>query len=225
MLNPVDRLNDKPIFSAADLLEHKRRSRVLPDFPVPHGAFLCYQPSLMQHLKKSTRARSITGFFGDFFLLKYERDTIGVSGNFGIGSPAAVVILEELAAYGIKKFLSVGIAGGLQPAMQAGDVVVCDQALRDEGTSFHYLPTAEFAFPGQAISVRICQTLKERQLPFIVGASWTTDEPFRETIREVEQHQIEGVKTVEMEAAALFAAGERIGVEVGAVFSLLPPGR
>jgi purine-nucleoside phosphorylase len=60
--------------------------------------------------------------------------------------------------------------------------------------------------------------LAARGIPFSRGPSWTTDAPYRETRREAATHRLEGVLTVEMEAAALFAAARQLGVQAAAVF-------
>ncbi|RSN73298.1 phosphorylase family protein [Candidatus Methanodesulfokora washburnensis] len=64
---------------------------------------------------------------------------IGV-GLFPIGAPAAAAILEEAIACGAKMIIEVGLAGGLQEFLKPADIIVVMEAVRDEGTSYHYLP-------------------------------------------------------------------------------------
>jgi uridine phosphorylase len=173
---------------------------------------------LIQYLIKQHPVKKFGGFLGDFFLLQATQNRIGVAGNFGIGAPAAAVLVEELAAFGVRRFLSIGLAGGLQPDLRSGDVVVCDRAIRDEGTSYHYLPPSRFADASQAMVTRLTRAFSARGIAHTVGASWTTDAPYRETRREVECYRQAGVKTVDMEAAALFAVGQYLQVEVAAAF-------
>ena len=128
--------------------------------------------------------------------------------------------LEELAAYGIKKFVNLGAAGGLQQNMDIGDIVICDRAIRDEGTSFHYLPVQEYAVPCPELTENLCTALEKRGIQYRKGSTWTTDAPYRETVGELRQYRTDGVATVEMEASALFAVGAYRGVCVSAVFSI-----
>jgi purine-nucleoside phosphorylase len=64
---------------------------------------------------------------------------------------------------------------------------------------------------------QIDMALSARGIAHSIGASWTTDAPYRETRRAVETYRAEGVKTVEMEAAALFAVGQRLNAPAAAV--------
>ena len=55
--------------------------------------------------------------------------------------------MEELVALGCRRFVSIGTAGSLQPDLAVGDLLVCDRAIRDEGTSYHYQPAARYSYP------------------------------------------------------------------------------
>jgi uridine phosphorylase len=145
---------------------------------------------------------------------------VGVVGGFGIGAPAACSVLEALIIFGVKRFVSMGAAGSLQPDLYAGDLVICDKAIRDEGTSYHYLADSKYAYAGQSMLARLLETAQHQQLPCRLGSSWTTDAPYRETLPEIRHYQQEGVVTVEMEASALFAVAAYRGVELGAIFTI-----
>jgi uridine phosphorylase len=98
--------------------------------------------------------------------------------------------------------------------------VVCDRAIRDEGTSFHYLPPTKYAHASPGMVSLLTETLDRLSLSHQLGASWTTDAPYRETIAEVNHYRREGVLAVEMEASALFAVAACRGVEMGAMFTI-----
>ncbi len=87
-------------------------------------------------------------------------------------------------------------------------VVLIDKALRDEGTSYHYLPPAPYSHLHPALREMVSAHWDRKLLPLHVGASWTTDEPFRETEALITQRRSEGILAVEMEAAALYALAE-----------------
>ncbi len=130
----------------------------------------------------------------------------------GVGAPLAAMFLEDLIALGARRFVAVGGAGSLRPDLVLGHAVVVDSAVRDEGTSYHYLPPARVvdADPG---GVRVLSgALTAAGVPHVVGRSWTTDAVFRETRTRVERRRAEGCAIVEMEAAALFAVARCHGV-------------
>ncbi len=119
--------------------------------------------------------------------------------------------VEELIAFGVQRFVSIGLAGGLQSDLHPGDIVIADRALRDEGTSYHYLPPARSVEADPALVQQISAALSAQHVVHSIGASWTTDAPYRETRRKVETYRAEGVKTVEMEAAAAVCRGPAAG--------------
>ena len=132
----------------------------------------------------------------------------------GIGSPHSAGILEELIALGGREFLNIGIAGGLN---QEG-VFLCDKALRDEGTSYHYLPSGRFSYPDRKLTERLGRCMEKEGLEYSEGTTWTIDAPYRETKTEVEKYTKQGVCTVEMEASALFAVAEYRKVKIASAF-------
>jgi len=132
----------------------------------------------------------------------------------GIGSPNAVTILEELIALGGRVFLNIGLAGGLQRE----GIFLCDKALRDEGTSYHYLPHNKFAFPDEKLTKKLGEFIEKQGLEFFKGATWTIDAPYRETISEIKKYAKTGIATVDMESSALFAVAEYKKVKIASVF-------
>lgn len=213
---PPQKYDQPGILTARQMAAYRQTSRPSP----PQTAVLCYQTPLLRHAVKKYKGQAVAGFPGEFFRLKKLGHQIGVAGRFGIGAPMTAVLLEDLAAWGVRQFLILGIAGSIAPAIQPDEFVVVDKALRDEGTSYHYLPPKRFVAAAPNLVVRIQQGLKQAKLPYTTGATWTTDAPYRETAVEVQQYGEEGVLTVDMEAAALFAAAQFCQVEAAAVFCL-----
>ena len=209
--------DDELFFTAADLLRQRWSNGRMPKLPLPQSVIIGYQRIVIDAVRKRYRHTKIAGFSGDFYVLKTRGQPIGVVQPVGPGAPLVVAVLEELIACGVKRFVSIGLAGGLQADRHYGDVVIADRALRDEGTSYHYLPPARSVAADPALVQHIDQTLSAQRIAHSVGATWTTDAPYRETRREVEVHRAEGVQTVEMEAAALFAVGQRLQVPTTAV--------
>ena len=133
----------------------------------------------------------------------------------GVGAPLAAGFLEELIARGCRTFVACGGAGVLVPDVALGHVIVPTSAIRDEGTSYHYLPPSRTASPTPQAVDAIVETLEAHHVPFVTGATWTTDALYRETRGKVERRVAEGCLTVEMEAAAFFAVAAFRGVTFG----------
>lgn len=144
----------------------------------------------------------------------YIHKNVGFVRMTGIGAPNAAVVLEELIALGGKEFINIGTAGGLNKE----GVFVCTKALRDEGTSHHYLVQREFVYPNKKLTKKVKKILSKENITFSEGATWTIDTPYRETKAEIEHYNKKGIATVEMEASALFAVAQFRKVKIASVF-------
>lgn len=123
-----------------------------------------------------------------------------------IGGAAAASSLEEIIAMGAKKSLFFGSAGALDRKVVAGKLTVQQRAYRDEGVSYHYLPSAEFVKIPTA--THLSEIFDELGISYSLSATWTTDAPYRETRANVERRRSAGCSVVEMECASLMAVAE-----------------
>ncbi|MGZ4150449.1 MAG: nucleoside phosphorylase [Actinomycetota bacterium] len=146
--------------------------------------------------------------------LSYEGSRLAVV-HPGVGAPLAAAFLEELVARGCRSFVACGGAGVLVPDVALGHVIVPTAAIRDEGTSYHYLPASRTAEPSEAAVGTIVATLERHHVPYVTGSTWTTDAIYRETRAKLARRVAEGCLTVEMEAAAFFAVAAFRGVAFG----------
>jgi uridine phosphorylase len=105
----------------------------------------------------------------------------------------------------------------LESSIAVGHVVVPIAAVRDEGTSYHYLPASREVEPSAEAVAAILAALKRHDVPYVVGKTWTTDAIYRETYGKVAQRKAEGCLTVEMEAATFFAVAQFRGVTFGQI--------
>jgi uridine phosphorylase len=121
-----------------------------------------------------------------------------------VGAPFAVLIAEELLESGCRLLLSVTSAGQIVPAEPTPYFVIIDRTLRDEGTSYHYAEPSEYGEANAELVAMAVNALKAAGLRVIVGPTWTTDAPFRETAEAIEAAKRRGILAVEMEAAALY---------------------
>lgn len=192
-----------------------------PPLPFPDAVILCYQSSLLAHILEQHETTGVErGTYRHLHWLQETDNRIAVAGGFGVGAPAVVLVLEALIEQGVRQYLSIGTAGSLQKRVAIGSIVVCDRAIRDEGTSHHYLPPETYAHASPSLTARLVEALRATDTPHSVGTSWTIDAPYRETVAEVQHYQAEGVLTVEMEAAALFAVAAYRGVEMGSLLTI-----
>lgn len=133
----------------------------------------------------------------------------------GIGSALSAALLEEVIAFGCRKFIACGGCGVLQKEIVAGHLIVVSAAVRDEGASYHYLPPArEVQANPQGVKVLV-DLLTERGIPHLVGKTWTTAAPYRETLAKIQRRKKEGCIAVEMEAAGLMAVAQYRDVAFG----------
>jgi uridine phosphorylase len=212
--------DDVPILKPSDLIAHLRASGQLPDFPRPHTIIFAPQKSLADYVLHRHSVKQIKGFLGEFYLLKRTNGQIALSTGFGIGAPAIASLTDEFAALGVTQFALIGLAGGLQPELTAGSLVVAAGAIRGEGVSRHYLPPGSTVEASAEMVGGISQILAGKNRPHTTGLTWTTDAPFRELKREVLEYQRHGILTVEMEAAGLLAVAKAHRLPAAAMFSI-----
>ncbi len=220
--------SEDQLFTAKDLQRWRWQMGSAPGVQPPGAAIFCLQPYLLEHARRRFPLKPVKGLFGDCFLLKNTRGRVALVGGFGLGAPVMAILVEEYSAFGVHRLLSVGMAGSLQPNLHAGEIVVCTGAVRGESTSAHYLPPSARVEADEEMVLGICDHLSYRGIPFITGPSWTTDAPYRETRREADAYRRQGILTVEMEAAALYASARSLGIQAASVFviadRLLPGG-
>lgn len=209
-----------PILTPSALLAYRRANGQLPDFPSPHAVIFAPQKSLAEYILRRYSTKRIKGFLGGFYLLKRTNGRIAVSTGFGIGAPVIAGLTDEFAALGVKQFVLIGMAGGLQPELNTGSLVVSTSAIRGEGVSRHYLPPYETVEPSPGMLQGISQILNRQNHPHSLGTTWTTDAPFREVRKDVLEHQKQGVLAVDMEAAAMLAVARSLNLSAAALFSI-----
>lgn len=132
-----------------------------------------------------------------------------------VGAPGAAIVLEHVIALGCDTIVAVGSAGGLASSMHSGTIVVPSEAVRDEGTSYHYLAPNVAAKPHPDVAGALVDVLRGRGVTFTRGRTWTTDGVFRETRAMAHKRADQGCVTVEMEAATLFAVAAFRNVRLG----------
>ncbi len=116
-----------------------------------------------------------------------------------------VRLAEQLFVSGCELLVSITSAGQIAAVRTPPYFVLIEKALRDEGTSHHYLPPTRYVHLLPEVSKRLARALNQFSPAVERGAAWTTDAPSRETAEAIEAARAEGVLAVEMEAASLYA--------------------
>jgi uridine phosphorylase len=199
------------------ILEPKANAELLQN--VPDRAVLCFFYDVIADLVAGNKLEKIGGLMSELgpnpiYRMVYENTQIAVM-HPGVGAPLSACFLEELIAVGVKKMIAVGGCGVLQAGTDAGHAFVIDSAIRDEGTSYHYLPAEAEAKACPLATQAIIETLVKHAVPHKTVKSWTTDGLYRETVDKRNQRIQQGCHIVEMEASAFFAVAAYRGVSLG----------
>lgn len=204
------------VFDVANLMREARRQKGLPASDVPPICALDPDGDLVDYLRASGQARPHPAWACyhttlDLFTLDgYELGIIARA----VGASFAVLIAEELFVSGCQLLISVTSAGQITPLGSTPYFVLLERALRDEGTSYHYLPPARYSQLHAELRERLSVAWDYERVPRYAGSSWTTDAPFRETAQAIAAAQAEGIAAVEMEAAALYALATAKGYPI-----------
>lgn len=176
---------------------------------IPESCVVCFFKDVIDKLVRDGHARVLTELGSEsgknpVYEVNYNGQRVALF-HPGVGAPSAAAFLEEVIALGCKKFIACGGAGVLDKHIQVGHIVIPNSAVRDEGTSYHYLePGREVEADANGVRA-IEEVLSAHGVPYIVSKTWTTDAFYRSTPKKVELRKSEGCLTVEMECAAFFA--------------------
>lgn len=215
--NVPDKHRFKAIVDPHDMLAHRRRGGRLPSIVPPSGVVVCLQRDLPERMRWRIRIRRLGRLMGDLYEVRATHGRVAVLTNFGLGAPIVAAQAEELIALGAARLVSIALAGGIQPDLGPGAIVVAQATIRDEGTSYHYLPPAREVASDPALAAALADSLTSRGCTVHVGRTWSTDAPYRETREEVAQYQAEGILAVDMELGALLAVAQSRGVRAAGV--------
>ena len=201
------------MFTAKAMLNLARQRKGLVAGEVPEVCVLDPDGDLERHLHACGELNDDAnwGCFHTRLAIRQGRGCdFGIIGR-AVGAAFSVLLAEQLFASGCRFLISISSAGQVVDLGPPPYFVGSARALRDEGTSYHYLPPGRFAEADAQLFQQVLPALSRTGVPIHVGASWTTDAPFRETEAKVAKRRAERLLTVEMEAAGLyaFAAAQR----------------
>lgn len=209
---------DEAVFTPSEFVSYiaKARKVEVDEIKVPQRLLMTYQRSAYECAKRLIDGKLVDWWiYGEhqpFCTGKFNNVEIGL-GLFWVGAPAAVMTLEEVIACGAKTIFEVGQSGGLQTFIKPSDIVVATEAIRDEGTSYHYLPAKTKVESSARLRNKLAKRLNERQIKHFIGPVWSTDGVYRETRGKFLKFRNAGVLAVNMETSAIFAVANYRSVE------------
>jgi len=209
------RYDAQSVFTPEALLRESRRQKGYSAADVPGVCLLDPDGDILAQLQSdgaASRDTSWACYHTELFRVRRGSFDFGVIAG-AVGASFAVLVAEELFASGCRLLVSISSAGQIVPARQPPYFVLIERALRDEGTSYHYLPASRFSRMDPSLLSRLEGNLRQAS-PILLGATWTTDAPFRETAAEIDDYRSLGLLAVEMEASGLYAFAEARGKKV-----------
>lgn len=210
------RVSSPSVFAPSALLREARRQRQLKAVDVPSVCILDPDGDLVRNLRLAARTERLDDwpcYHTELDRFSLAGQEVGIVGRV-VGSSFAVLVAEELFASGCRLLVSLTSAGQIVSSGPPPYFVIIDRALRDEGTSYYYAPPTEFADADARIVEIASKALAAHKPRCVVGSSWTTDAPFRETAEAIKAAQDKDILAVEMEAAALYTFANAAGVRV-----------
>ncbi len=195
---------ESSVFQPQNLLREARRQKHIPDCKIPEICILDPDGDLVKYLLEKDKAKKSecwACYHSDLYTFSIGNTDIGIIPCI-VGSSYAVLVSEQLFASGCAFLISITSSGIISKTENEQRFALITESIRDEGTSYHYLP--------KDIPAKISETLLdslnkvERKLWFNTK-SWTTDAPYRETETAIQAMIKENVTCVEMEASALYA--------------------
>ena len=207
LLIPRDDYEEYSVFTPENLLREARRQKNLCLLDVPAHCVLDPDGDLVTYLLKrrlATRHPGWACYHTTLYTFTHQGVPFGIVGC-AVGASFAVLVAEELFASGCRLVISITSAGIITAPPEQTRFVLIEKSIRDEGTSYHYLPPDQVASIRPDLLEQLLLSYPTWLLPVTLGTSWTTDAPFRETSVAIARAQSKQATCVEMESAALYA--------------------
>ena len=208
------------VFLPENLLREARRQKGLPPGRIPEICLLDPDGDIVRFVQRrfaAQRSPYWACYHTDLWEWRSGPTRLGAVGS-AVGGAFAVLVAEQLFVSGCEFLVSVASAGQIAAGLSPPCHILIRRALRDEGTSHHYLPPSPFVDGDPDLLEMCAEAFAGAGQSVLRGATWTTDAPFRETAEAIAARRRDGLLAVEMEAAALYAFA-RLG---GARSSALP---
>ncbi len=195
------------VFTPENLLREARRQKNINNCNVPEVCILDPDGDILKYLRKNKQAmlnKCWACYHTELYSFSCNKIEFGIIAC-AVGGSFAVLLAEQLFVSGCSLLISVTSAGLILPPPKNVRYILIKEALRDEGTSYHYLPPETKTGINSALLRKLNPLMKKRKIQIGAGKSWTTDAPYRETSTAIEIAKSKKVNAVEMEAASLYA--------------------
>lgn len=195
------------VFRPENMLREARRQKELSSGAVPPVCVIDPDGDIVAHVRRSfaaTRCEPWACYHTRMWEWSIGDLRCGIIGQV-VGGSFSVLVAEQLFASGCELLVSITSAGQITDVGPPPYYILIERALRDEGTSYHYLPPSTYVAADPSLIGLAARALGRRGHRVHRGATWTTDAPFRETAEAIATRRREGILAVEMEAAALYA--------------------
>ena len=181
------------------------------DKKLPRVAVMCFFKEVIDEYSKLTNVNLTMESYHDIVAWKFYQKKVNdidiVFCYAPMGAPLCVNIMEDLFANGVETIVACGGCGVLNDTIK-GKILLPTCALRDEGTSFHYMrPSKEIYLDNDLIN-QVKEIMKNLDIEFKECKTWTTDGSKRETKKKIDLRKEQGCDTVEMECSALTACAK-----------------
>ena len=202
---------DQPsVFKPENLLREARRQKGMTELNIPPVCILDPDGDIEEYVITKFGAIANTSwacYHTRLFEFKYNNVSVGIIGR-AVGASFAVLLAEQLFASGCRLLLSMTSSGQLVQPMEPPYFILIEKAIRDEGTSYHYLPPSQFSHLKTELKLKLQGAFDNLEQRIFTGSTWTTDAPYRETPEAINHYKSQGIHAVEMEASALYAFAE-----------------
>ena len=199
--------NEDSVFKPENLLREARRQKSIRHGTVPKVCVLDPDGDILSYLQKTEQVKSIDHwacYHTKMYAFNYNDIEVGIIGN-AVGASFAVLLAEQMFVSGCELLISITSAGIINQPKNESEFILITKALRDEGTSYHYMPPSEFSELSSELVELLKRLVKNKKFSVENGTSWTTDAPYRETNSAIQIAKSMRINVVEMESAALYA--------------------
>jgi len=207
---------EESVFLPENLLREARRQKNLKDCRIPSVCLLDPDGDLADYLARerlSVKNSCCACYHSSLYSFQLGGMELGIIPCV-VGAPYAVLVAEQLFVSGCELLISITSAGIINKSHFDKRFALITTAIRDEGTSYHYMSPDESSEINEELRLKLCLTDKLMDSPYFEAMSWTTDAPYRETQTSIGQMQKLNAACVEMEASALYALSRVKGYSI-----------